>query len=65
MTLTHKDKESIKLNGLRELLSQTDTQALESDLFIKSTTQKEEKMRMGTKERGKFSKNNQEHIKRK
>ena len=38
MTSTHKDKRSKKSNGLRKLLSQTDIQTIENNLFTKSIT---------------------------
>ena len=51
MVSTHEGKRNTEPDGLYKLLSQTDTQTIEDDLFTKSITQKEKEMGMGTKEK--------------
>ena len=45
MTSTHKNKESIESDGLYKLLSQTDIQIIENNLFTKLITQKRKEMK--------------------
>ena len=65
MTSIYKDKRSIESDGLRKLLSQTNTQTIENNLFTKSITQKRKEMKMETEERKKFLINNRKHFEKK
>ena len=65
MTSIYKNKEGVESDRLYKLLSQTDTQTIEDNLFTKSTIQKRKKMKMKTEKEEKLLINNQKHLKEK
>ena len=58
MTSIYKNKESTEFDGLYKLLSQTDVQTIEDNLFTKLITQKRKEIKMKKKEKKKFLINN-------